>query len=156
MLNPNAPNAGRSLSSQALVRGKTVLVAEAGRSGVVAPSDITALVDGSLNVLGELGDARPTGAPRFTSGMARWRRAADRGRQYELLLRLGRPRRPSEEGTGARLHDRSLGKKTGDVVSPIDGLVTFIRGVPSVWPRATLATVLAVLPSPRPWKAPTP
>jgi uncharacterized protein len=50
-VNPAAPNAGRSLSSQALVRGKTVLVAEAGRSGVVAPSDITALVDGSLNVL---------------------------------------------------------------------------------------------------------
>ena len=46
--------AGRSLSSQALIRGKTVLVAEAGRSGVVAPSDITALVEGSLNVLGQL------------------------------------------------------------------------------------------------------
>jgi predicted deacylase len=45
-VNPDAPNAGRSLSSQALVRGKTVLVAEAGRSGVVAPSDITSLVDG--------------------------------------------------------------------------------------------------------------
>jgi len=53
-VNPDAPNAGRSLSSQALVRGKTVLVAEAGRSGVVAPSDITSLVDGSLNVLGAL------------------------------------------------------------------------------------------------------
>src|SRR5215471_7964819 len=53
-VNPAAPNAGRSLSSQALVRGKTVLVAEAGRSGVVAPSDITELVDGSLNVLGTL------------------------------------------------------------------------------------------------------
>jgi len=53
-VNPDAPNAGRSLSSQALVRGKTVLVAEAGRSGVVAPSDITALADGSLIVLGEL------------------------------------------------------------------------------------------------------
>jgi predicted deacylase len=49
-----------------------------------------------------------------------------------------------------------LGKKTGDVVAPIDGLVTFIRGVPSAWPRATLATVLGILPSPRPWKAPTP
>jgi len=49
-----------------------------------------------------------------------------------------------------------LGRKTGDVVSPIDGLVTFIRAVPSAGPRATLATVLATLPSPRPWKVPTP
>src|SRR5436309_5952324 len=53
-VDPAAPNAGRSLSGQALVRGKTVLVAEAGRSGIVAPSDITALVDGSLNVLAAL------------------------------------------------------------------------------------------------------
>ena len=49
-----ATNPGRSLSSQALVKGKTVLVAEAGRSGVVAPADVNALVNGSLNVLGEL------------------------------------------------------------------------------------------------------
>src|SRR5205814_4463860 len=34
-VNPDAHNAGRSLSSQALIRGKTVLVAEAGRSGIV-------------------------------------------------------------------------------------------------------------------------
>src|SRR5690349_9437914 len=53
-VDPSAPNAGRSLSSQALVRGKTVLVAEAGRSGIVAPSDVKALVDGSLNVLAAL------------------------------------------------------------------------------------------------------
>src|SRR5947209_10007511 len=47
------PNNGRSLSGQALSRGKTVLVAEAGRSGVVAASDVKSLVDGSLDVLGE-------------------------------------------------------------------------------------------------------
>src|SRR5436189_129407 len=34
------PNVGRSLSGQSLARGKTVLVAEAGRSGVVAPADV--------------------------------------------------------------------------------------------------------------------
>src|SRR5437016_5001295 len=54
-VDPSAPNAGRSLSGQSLVRGKTVLVAEAGRSGIVAPQDLNALVEGSLNVLAELG-----------------------------------------------------------------------------------------------------
>jgi predicted deacylase len=49
-----------------------------------------------------------------------------------------------------------LGRKTGEVRSPIDGLVTFIRGVPSMWPRATLVNVLPVLQAPLPWKAPTP
>jgi len=49
-----------------------------------------------------------------------------------------------------------LGRKTGDVKAPIAGLVTFIRGVPSAWKGATLATVLPVIPSPQPWKAPAP
>jgi predicted deacylase len=49
-----------------------------------------------------------------------------------------------------------LGRKTADIRSPIDGLVTFIRGVPSMWPRATLVNVLPVLEVPRPWRAPTP
>ena len=49
-----------------------------------------------------------------------------------------------------------LGKRIGDVVAPIDGLVTFIRSVPSAWRGATLATVLPIITSPSPWKAPTP
>src|SRR5947207_10732935 len=40
-VNPAAPAAGRSLSGYALTHGKTVLVAEAGRSGVVTPNDLT-------------------------------------------------------------------------------------------------------------------
>jgi len=48
-----------------------------------------------------------------------------------------------------------LGRKTGEVRSPIDGLVTFIRGVPSMWPRATLVNVLPVINAPAPWHAPT-
>ena len=47
-----------------------------------------------------------------------------------------------------------LGRPTGDVMSEIDGLVTFIRGVPSMWTGATLATVLPVMTKPEPWKAP--
>src|ERR1043166_9424784 len=53
-VNPDAPNAGRSLSGQALVRGKTVLVAEAGRSGTVLDVDLKPLIEGSLNILGAL------------------------------------------------------------------------------------------------------
>jgi predicted deacylase len=46
-----------------------------------------------------------------------------------------------------------LGRKTGEIHSPIDGLVTFIRGVPSMWPHATLVNVLPVLAAPPPWKS---
>jgi hypothetical protein len=47
-----------------------------------------------------------------------------------------------------------LGRPTGEIRTPIDGLVTFIRGVPSMWPRATLGNVAPVLRAPGPWSAP--
>ena len=47
-----------------------------------------------------------------------------------------------------------LGRPTSEVRSPIDGLVTFIRGVPSAWPRATLVNVAPILASPGNWTPP--
>ena len=155
-VNPAAPNAGRSLSSQALVRGKTVLVAEAGRSGVVAPSDITELVEGSLNVLGELKmQARPphrVTSPIWLDGTSPRIVADSTSFFFASVDRSARVKKGQPLGYTTDL----LGKRTGDVVAPIDGLVTFIRGVPSAWRGATLATVLPIMASPRPWKAPTP
>jgi len=155
-VNPAAPNAGRSLSSQALVRGKTVLVAEAGRSGVVAPSDITALVDGSLNVLGELKmlqrQAHRVVNPIWLDGSSPRIVADSTSFFFASVDRDVRVKKGQVLGYTTDL----LGRKIGDVVAPIDGLVTFIRGVPSAWKGATLATVLPVITSPQPWKAPTP
>jgi hypothetical protein len=47
-----------------------------------------------------------------------------------------------------------LGRKTGDVRAPIEGLVTFIRGVPSMWPRATLVNVAPIMSAPPTWAKP--
>jgi predicted deacylase len=47
-----------------------------------------------------------------------------------------------------------LGRKTGDIKAPVGGLITFIRGVPSMWPAATLVNVAPVLPSLPPYKKP--
>jgi len=155
-VNPAAPNAGRSLSSQALVRGKTVLVAEAGRSGVVAPSDITELVDGSLNVLGSLRmlqrTVHPVARPIWLDGASPRIVADSTSFFFASVDRDTRVKKGQVLGYTTDL----LGKKTGDVVAPIDGLVTFIRGVPSAWKGATLATVLPIIQSPQPWKAPNP
>jgi hypothetical protein len=155
-VDPTAPNAGRSLSGQALVRGKTVLVAEAGRSGVVAPADVTALVEGSLNVLAALHmldrSFVPVRHPVWLDG-AGARLAADSAGVF--IASVDRDARVSKGQLLGYTTD-FLGRKTGEVHSPIDGLVTFIRGVPSMWPRATLANVLPILATPSPWKAPTP
>ena len=155
-VDPSAPNAGRSLSGQALVRGKTVLVAEAGRSGIVAPADVASLVEGSLNVLAALEMLhRPRTAvrrPVWLDG-AGARVAADSAGVF--IASVDRDARV-KKGELLGYTTDFLGRKTGEIRSPIDGLVTFIRGVPSMWARATLANVLPLLQRPAPWKAPTP
>jgi len=150
-VDPAAPNAGRSLSGQALVRGKTVLVAEAGRSGVVAPSDVTALVDGSLNVLAAMHMLDRKYAtvkhPVWLDG-AGARVAADSAGVF--IASVDRDVRVTRGQLLGYTTD-FLGRKTGEIRAPIDGLVTFIRGVPSMWPKATLVNVLPVLDAPKAW-----
>ena len=154
-VDPSSPTACRSLSGQALVRGKTVLVAEAGRSGVVTPSELNALVEGSLNVLGELGMLQRTvhrvvRPVWLDGGMPGARVAADSAGVF--LAAVPRDTRVKKGQVVGHTTD-FLGRPTGDVHAPNDGLVTFIRGVPSMWPKATLVNVLPILPTPAPWRA---
>jgi predicted deacylase len=150
-VDPSLPTAGRTLSTQALQRGKTVLVAEAGRSGVVAPADLNALVEGSLNVLGELGmlsrKVVHVEHPIWLAG-AGSRVAADSGGVF--FPTVARDTRVKKGQIVGRTTDY-LGRPTGDIRAPIDGLVTFIRGVPSMWPRATLVNIAPVLAGPGSW-----
>jgi uncharacterized protein len=152
-INP-ATNPGRSLSTQALLRGKTVLVSEAGRSGLVLDADVNALIEGSLNVLGALGmmDRRvqPVRAPVWLAGSGSRIAADSAGMWFAAVGRDARVKRGDLLGTTTDY----WGRKTGEVRAPIDGVVTFIRGVPSTWPRATLVNVAPVLGVPAPWRAP--
>jgi uncharacterized protein len=153
-VDPTSPNASRSLSGQALVRGKTVLVAEAGRSGIVAPADLDALIDGSLNVLGKL-DMIPRKVTRvqhpiWLSGAGARVAADSAGVFFPAVARDTRVTKGQVVGHTTDF----VGRPTGDIRAPIDGLVTFIRGVPSMWPRATLVNVAPVLKKSAPWAAP--
>jgi predicted deacylase len=153
-VNPAAPTAGRSLSGQSLVRGKTVLISEAGRSGLVLDADVNALIDGSLNVLGALGmiDRRvqPVRNPVWLAG-AGARLAADSAGMW--FAAVGRDARVKKGQLLGHTTDY-LGRQTAEIRSPIDGVVTFIRGVPSTWPRATLANVAPILTTVPAWRAP--
>jgi uncharacterized protein len=153
-VDPTSPNASRSLSGQALVRGKTVLVAEAGRSGIVAPADLDALIDGSLNVLGKL-EMIPRKVTRvqhpiWLSGAGARVAADSAGVFFPAVARDTRVTKGQVVGHTTDF----VGRPTGDIRAPIDGLVTFIRGVPSMWPRATLVNVAPVLKKSAPWAAP--
>ena len=148
------PNVGRSLSGQALSRGKKVLVAEAGRSGVVTDADTKMLVDGSLNVLGSLGmlarPVKPVAKPVWIAGAGKRVAAKEDGVFFASVARDTRVKAGQIVGHTTDF----LGRPTGDVVSEIDGLVTFIRGVPSMWKGSTLVNIAPVLDKPAPWKMP--
>ena len=153
-VDPGSPNAGRSLSGQALVRGKTVLVAEAGRSGIVAPADLAALIDGSLNVLGTLKmiprKVTHVQHPIWLAGAGARVAADSAGVFFPAVARDTRVTKGQVLGHTTDF----VGRPTADIRAPIDGLVTFIRGVPSMWPRATLVNVAPILEKPAPWVAP--
>ena len=156
-VNTSSPTAGRSLSTQALVRGKTVLVAEAGRSGTIDDADVNALINGSLNVLGALRmidrKVKPLAKVIWLGGTGRAARvAADSAGVFIATVH-----RDARVKKGAVLGYTTdyLGRRTGDVVAPIDGLVTFIRGVPSMWKGATLVNVAPIMAAPTPWTPPT-
>jgi predicted deacylase len=140
--------AGRgTLSGYALSLGKTVLVAEAGRSGVVDAAEVGALIDGMLNVLGVLHvidrTVRPVEHPVWLDGGVRV--AADGDGVF--FPSVARGSYVSEGMTVGVLTD-FLGRKDKEVKAPAAGVVTFIRGVPSVWKGATLINVGRVLASP--------
>lgn len=148
------PAVGRSLSGQSIARGKTVLVAEAGRTGVVTPGDIALLVDGSLNVLGHLGmlarPVSPVARPVWLAGAGQRVAAKEDGAFFAAVSRDARVKKGQVVGRTTDL----LGRPTGDVIAPIDGLVTFIRGVPSMAKGATLVNIAPILAKPEPWKLP--
>ncbi len=153
------PKVGRSLSGQALSARKAGAAAsrEAEQQDVLPlPADVAALVDGSLNVLGSLGMRKravtPLTHPVWLDG-AGSRVAADSvGVFFAAVPRDTRVKK----GHDARAHNgfSRAGAYGVDVVAPIDGLVTFIRGVPSMWPKATLVNVAPVLAAPKPWAPP--
>jgi predicted deacylase len=145
--------ATRSASSYALSLGKVAIVAEAGRWARTDVSDIRLLEDGVLGVLGQLGmlqRAKP--APlritwlgddarvRADSNVS-WSAIVDRGARVKAGQKVG-------------VTSDYWGRKIADVLAPKDGMVTFIRSVPSAWAGATLVTVAELLVRPEPWKKP--
>ena len=147
------PASRRNLGGYAMSLGKTVLVAEAGRSGTVAQEDVQLLMDGVLNVMAALRmidrPVRPVGRPVWLDASTRL--AADSAGMFFATVARG-----SYVAEGAKIGYTTdyLGRPTGEVRSPTAGVVTFIRGVPSMWKGATLATIGRVLPEVPAYKKP--
>jgi predicted deacylase len=147
------PASTRSLSGYALSKGKTTIVAEAGRSGLVLTADVDLLINGCLNVLGELKmmarRATPVAKPVFVSGGSRV--AADKAGMFYATAARGTI---VKEGAVVGYTTDYVGRRTAEIKAPVAGLVTFIRGVPSMWQGATLVNVSPVLTAIPPYKKP--
>lgn len=147
------PASTRSLSGYSLSKGKTAIVAEAGRSGTVLAQDVGVLINGCLNVLGSL-----KMIPRSVKPMARatWITGGSRVTTDKAGMFFATAMRDSIVAKDAVVGYTTdyLGRKTGDIRSPVAGKITFIRGVPSMWPAATLVNVSPLLPSLPPYKKP--
>jgi predicted deacylase len=150
------PASSQSLSGYAMSLGKTTLVAEAGHSGIVNKSETDALVNGLLGVLNSLkmvtGPTIPV--PRVTWVGADQRVRADGGGMFYATATRG-----SRVEKGARVGwiTDYVGRKVGDVLAPQAGVVTFIRGVPSLSKGATIVTVAQVYgATPPPYVKPSP
>lgn len=143
----------RSASGYAQSLGKVVLVAEAGRWARTDAGDVHALEDGLLNVLASLGMlTRPKPAPmRIT-----WLGEDARVRADSNVMWVATVDRDTrvKKGQVVGYTTDYWGRKIADVQSPKDGLVSFIRSVPSAWTGATLITVAELLAEPGKWKKP--
>jgi predicted deacylase len=148
------PAQTRSASGYMLAKGKRTIVAEAGRSGLVPPEDLRSLVDGCLNVLVSLGmlaqPARPAPSPITWLGGGERVRADSAGVWFASARRDQLVRKGAELGYITDF----LGRKTTTVTSPIDGRITFIRGVPSLWRGATIVNVAEVYSKPPSYSKP--
>lgn len=147
------PASIRSLSGYSLAQGKSSLVAEAGRSGLVLPDDVDALVNGSLNVLGSLKmitrTVTPITRPIFVTTGSRVGAEAP----GMFFAKAKRDTIVKEGDVLGEITDY-VGRVTTQVKSPATGLVTFIRGVPSMWTGATLANIAPVIDVVPPYKKP--
>lgn len=154
--NAEGPRTGGTLAGQAMIRGKAVVLMAAGRSGVVSQADLTTVVNGSLNMLGALKMlVRPVVRPQhplFLDGRGP-RIAAEKS---GVWFATARPNTMVKKGQQLGYTTDFLGQKTGEVLSPVDGLIVYIHGVPSMRRGVVLAEVLPVLPSVPAWELPAP
>ena len=121
----------------------------------MTPADIATDVNGCLNMLAALGMlAHPVthgkGAVTYLDGSGPRIAARSAG----VWFAVARPNTIIRKGAVLGYATDLLGKKTGDVLSPIDGLVVYVHGVPSMQRGTVLAEVLPVLARVEPWKAP--
>lgn len=137
---PKDPAASRYLENTATTRGKPSITVEAGYAGTVEPDDLSALVDGSLNVMRYLkmlaGTAPPVEHPVWIEKIATI--ASDQTGIFYPLVKRGTY---VEQGMRVGYVTDYVGKIIHEARAPESGIVLYICAVPSMMKGATIANV---------------
>lgn len=136
---PRDPNASKYLENTATTRGKASFTAEAGYHGTVMPSDVDTLVNGSLKVMAELQMLErkvPRIKPVWLTEMHTVVGGAT-GIFYPLVSRTQQVKKGERIGYTTDY----LGKELESVVSPADGIVLYVRPVPSMVKGETIGAI---------------
>jgi len=137
---PKDPNQSRYLENTASTRGKPSFTAEAGRSGPVNPADAKALADGVLRVMGFLNmtaqAAPPVANPVWIEKVVTIA-AEQNGMFHPVVDRDARVTKGAKIGV---ITDY-LNKPLQEITAPADGIILFVRAVPSLKKGDTLANV---------------
>jgi predicted deacylase len=137
---PKDPAASRYLENTASLRGKASFAAEAGYAGTVETDDVEALARGCFNVMRLLqmlpGTAAPVENPVWIEKVESV--TSDQTGIFYPLVKRG-----TVVAQGMRLGYVTdyVGKTILQARSPVAGVVTFIRAVPSMTKGETIASI---------------
>jgi predicted deacylase len=137
---PKDPNASRYLENTATTRGKPSITAEAGHAGTVEPEDLSALIDGCLNVMRYLkmlpGAPSPIEHPVWVEKIVTI--TSDQTGIFYPLVKRGTY---VEQGMKVGYVTDYVGKTIFEARASAAGVVLYICAVPSMIKGATIANV---------------
>src|SRR5258706_8079217 len=137
---PKDPQASRYLENTASTRGKPSITAEAGYAGTVETDDLTALVNGCLNVMRHL--KMLPGAPAVIEHPVWIEKvvtvASDQTGIFYPLVRRGTY---VEQGMKLGYVTDYVGKTIFEARAPVAGIVLYVCAVPSMTKGATIANL---------------
>src|SRR6266704_4939883 len=137
---PRDPNAARYLETNASLRGKPSLTAEAGHAGTVEPEDVTALINGCLNVMRYLkmlqGNAPPVQSPVWIERIASVT-SETAGVFYPMVKRGWYVQQGMKIGYVTDL----FGKTVWEARAPSSGVVLYVCAVPSMKKGEAVANI---------------
>jgi|SRR5262245_26391832 len=137
---PKDPQASRYLENTATTRGKPSITVEAGHAGTVEADDVSALVNGCLNVMRYLkmlpGSAPPIEHPVWIEKVVTL--ASEQTGIFYPLVRRGTY---VEQGMKVGYVTDYVGKLIFEARAPASGVVLYICAVPSMTKSATIANI---------------